>query len=353
MANGILAEIMQTGKNDASFKARNDLITFLIEQKFEHTILFLRKPKNRLKDFFRIPLAVHKTISNLTNSDLVIIQYPYKPFIFDYVINSLRRKSKDKGYKVVVLIHDINYLRETNLIGNSVHKTIKREITSFNKADYIISHNEAMTASLRKNGLTSKALSLEVFDYKHVGELAKNYYDGINYKIIIAGNLNKDKTGYVYKIPASKNIQLNLYGSNFDNTFINTNAKYYGSFNPDELISNLEGNFGLVWDGNSINGCDGNFGKYLKYNNPHKLSLYLAAGLPVIVWSESAVASFVLRNKIGICVESLDNMEKDLSFLSKTDYHKMVQNAERIGADVRNGNYLKRVITSIAEDMLV
>ena len=36
-------------------------------------------------------------------------------------------------------------------------------------------------------------------------------------------------------------------------------------FLPEELIENLEGSLGLVWDGNTIETCDGPFGNYLRY----------------------------------------------------------------------------------------
>ena len=59
------------------------------------------------------------------------------------------------------------------------------------------------------------------------------------------------------------------------------NETYFGSFLPDELPAALEGGFGLVWDGDSAETCSGVFGEYLRYNNSHKASLYLASGFPL------------------------------------------------------------------------
>lgn len=55
-----------------------------------------------------------------------------------------------------------------------------------------------------------------------------------------------------------------------------------GSYMPEELPEKLEAKYGLVWDGLEITSCEGTFGQYLKYNNPHKFSLYMAAGIAVI-----------------------------------------------------------------------
>ena len=51
--------------------------------------------------------------------------------------------------------------------------------------------------------------------------------------------------------------------------------------------------------------CKGSFGEYLRINNPHKTSLYLASGIPVIIWSKAALAEFIEKNKCGITVDSL------------------------------------------------
>ncbi|NRO11242.1 Beta-1,6-galactofuranosyltransferase WbbI [Lactobacillus helveticus] len=56
-----------------------------------------------------------------------------------------------------------------------------------------------------------------------------------------------------------------------------------------------------------------NTGNYLRYNDPHKLSLYLASGIPVIIWKKAAEAKFVEENKVGITVDSLEDYRRYLS----------------------------------------
>lgn len=62
-----------------------------------------------------------------------------------------------------------------------------------------------------------------------------------------------------------------------------------------------------MWDGDGINGCSGNTGEYLRYNNPHKLSLYMVSGLPVVIWSKAAEAEFVINNKVGVVVDDIND----------------------------------------------
>jgi hypothetical protein len=124
-----------------------------------------------------------------------------------------------------------------------------------------------------------------------------------------------------------------------------------GFVQSDELIATAKGHFGLVWDGDSTTTCSGNFGEYLQYNNPHKTSLYLRCGLPVIIWSKAALANFIRENKVGICIDSLEDLEEVLSKVQKEDYAEMKSRALRIRNKLQSGFYtrlaLERAIQSV------
>ena len=96
-----------------------------------------------------------------------------------------------------------------------------------------------------------------------------------------------------------------------------------------------------MWDGN-VDESDEHltYKNYTKYNNPHKLSCYLAAGIPVIVWKKSAVANFVLKNNIGYVISSL----YDINELDFSDYELKKKNIEKISKNLKNGYYTKKVI---------
>ena len=83
----------------------------------------------------------------------------------------------------------------------------------------------------------------------------------------------------------------------------------------------------------------GNTGQYLKYNNPHKTSLYLAAQLPVIIWSQAALADFVEENGVGIVIDDLNHLEVTLAKVTDDQYTKMLDNIEKISKKVKAGHY--------------
>lgn len=180
---------------------------------------------------------------------------------------------------------------------------------------------------ISKGVIARKIVTLEAFDY--LADKNKLSPTLLNRSIAIAGNLNPDKAGYPYSLIdlMPKDIQFELYGPGFNGESSN-HISYNGVADPDKLPELLNASFGLVWDGETINGCSGTKGEYLRFNNPHKMSLYLAAGIPVLVWSQAAVAEFVKENKIGLTIDSLEEIESLLASLSQENYATILANVK-------------------------
>ena len=221
-----------------------------------------------------------------------------------------------------------------------------QEASFLKAADGIIAHNPVMKSVLVDKGIAEdKIVSLGIFDY-----LIPNFQEktGLtkNQPIIVAGNLAQEKAGYLYALPAEP--AYNLYGVGFDESRALENETYFGSFLPDELPAALEGGVGLVWDGDRAGTCSGVFGEYLRYNNSHKASLYLASGFPLVVWKQSALSHFVLEKGCGIVVESLHDLKETINNLSDADYQTLVDNAKRVGQEIRDGHYLKTALKHLS-----
>lgn len=76
----------------------------------------------------------------------------------------------------------------------------------------------------------------------------------------------------------------------------------------------------------------------------NKVSLYLSAGIPVIIWNQAALADFVKRNKVGIVVDSLENIENYIKNIDENKYNEMKENALKISGKLRSGFYLNKAI---------
>ena len=103
----------------------------------------------------------------------------------------------------------------------------------------------------------------------------------------------------------------------------------------------------MIWDGISLNECAGSFGNYLKVNNPHKLSLYIAAGVPVITWKKAAIADFITKYDIGFTVDSLYDIEKIISSMDNKQYETYVQNVKKIQEKVCTGYFTRRALDEV------
>ena len=137
----------------------------------------------------------------------------------------------------------------------------------------------------------------------------------------------------------SNNTHFSLFGVNYtglNNEFL----QYKGSVDPDELPKILKTGFGLVWDGSSLFSCDGNSGEYLKWNNPHKFSLYMASGIPVFVWVESALASFVIDHNLGFTINSLNEIEDILKNLTIEEYETLLNTKIELYKEIMTGDYV-------------
>ena len=252
--------------------------------------------------------------------------------------------------KVYFIIHDLEALRYANLDTVPLKHKIRvhlQESSLLKIADGVIAHNPIMKSVLVDKGIAEdKIVSLGIFDYL-IPDFQEKSGQTKDQPIIVAGNLAQEKAGYLYVLPETP--IYNLYGVGFDKSRALENEAYFGSFLPDELPAALEGGFGLVWDGDSAETCSGVFGEYLRYNNSHKASLYLASGFPLVVWKQSALSRFMLENGCGIAVESLHDLKNTIENLSDADYQELIANAKNIGKKIRDGFYLTSALKELTK----
>ena len=159
----------------------------------------------------------------------------------------------------------------------------------------------------------------------------------------------KKKSSYIYKLDKLflSNIKIYLYGGNFEKKENVRNCIYKGAYDADILPNVMEGDYGLVWDGPELSRCEGNTGNYMRYNNPHKVSLYIAAELPIIIWDQAALADFVTKNHIGITVDSLEKIEEELSKITEEQYRVLKDNLRKLSVKVQNGYYLENALQKV------
>ena len=280
-----------------------------------------------------------KVYRMITDGAQVLLQHP---FHYPQLTRekTLRRLKQEKHVKFISLVHDVEELR-----GFRYNDYYKREFEfMLDIADVIIVHNSRMKEFFLQRGVDeSRLIELEIFDY--LQKIRDKKPAEFERSLTIAGNLDTTKCGYIYQLGELEGVPVNLFGPNYNKEMDRfNNIRYCGSYPADEVPAHLVSGFGLVWDGESIHGCQGLSGQYLKYNNPHKLSLYLSSGLPVIIWSQAAEADFVRNNRLGICVDDLNELGEIFKHMGENDYDQMRMNAADVQKKLVSGYYAKKAL---------
>ena len=269
---------------------------------------------------------------------------PHPLYVNKKYIDILEKVKQKKHIKLAFLIHDLDSLRKLFLNAQDDFEYMDHKM--YDISDYIIAHNDCMIDYLVTQGVNREKIhNLHIFDYLCESKNTIKFDRSVS----IAGNLDEKKSNYLAKLKDIKAVHFDLYGVHLNEDILASNITYHGAFPPDEINNQLYSGFGLVWDGSSIEKCDGNTGEYLKYNNPHKLSLYLVSGIPVVIWKEAAEAKFVEEHGLGITVNSLDELGEKFASLSEEEYFEMVKNVAVVSNRLKNGYYLTQAIKEIEE----
>ncbi len=273
-----------------------------------------------------------KLLAKIERNAIVVFIHPLHARLNRWLINRLRKKK----VMVICMIGDINGLKD----GDT--QLLNYEIQQLKAFEYFIVHNQGMLDWLN-TALPGKTASItEFFDFLTPPVDRQQHYDK---SIVFAGNLDKSKfLKDLQQLP----LQFNLYGPGITPPVMDqSTVEYHGVIDPYELPAKLEGSYGLVWDGESIYGMKGSLGDYMQYISHHKLSLYILAGLPIIVSCSAGSAALVRKYKIGFCVTSLLEINNKINSITPAQYKEMVNNTLPLAKKIAEGNCLTVAINEL------
>lgn len=326
-------------KVNAQGKARDDVRRTLLSVGATEIAVTRRVLRNPLKKGKTIPYisGFFQAISEfclskkVKSGDRVFFQ-DFTSDLHQYMI----KQCKKRGAEVHIIVHDILSVRFRNY-------AISKDVDSLNNADFVYIHTESFKKLLVENGLTAQTKVLQIFDYYSDDPLQEEIVmRNMKNDVVFAGNLEKSEFLKPWIGSGTRHTCVHLYGLK-SNLVIHGNFKYEGAFNSSNT-SFVKGGWGLVWDGDSHKTCSGPLGEYLKYNSSHKISLYIACGIPLIVWKESSLAEWVTDNKLGITISSLEEIDNSIDSVSISDYMNIVGNVRCLSIKVRSGYFLKNLL---------
>lgn len=319
--------IYKRDTGNASGKAKKDCMETLERMGFSH--LYNPSDVRLLRVIQQFAALFFLSLSK--KNKIFAFQYPavhekFYPLII---------KSMHEGDVTIAIIHDLLAL-QNDLNGEK----LEEEVNFLNHFKYVIVPNQSMLILLKDNGCDATLVNMEIYDYLHNKSrpVMENIFNGT---ICFAGNLQK--SAFLEHLNEIHDQKFLLYGRNGEKLATN-NVEYKGCLPADDLVYLLDGNYGLVWDGDSIEECSGTVGSYLLYNSPHKLSAYIASGKPVITWDKAAIAEYVKENNIGFVVSSLKELKNiDL----QKDFEVYKKNIGELKAKLASGYYLENALRYI------
>lgn len=317
----------------AGYKAKSDVEQIMSEEGF--TNIGIRRADHRwgIVDFIYNLAGIAKATMRIGRGDILFLQYPMRRY-FTYMC----RVAHLRGAKVAVLIHDVGSFRHKR-------QSVKRELRRLGRADYVIATNSIMASRLRQEGLDKPIGSLEAWDYLTATDPIPSRVGDGDIRIAYAGTMSRGKNAFLWEWgKVIRDYVVDIYGLGFRMDEVEAPERFYdhGFVSSENIIAGMTSDYGLVWDGHSIASCEGDFGSYLALNTPHKLSLYLRARLPIIIWSGAAMAPLVERSGIGITVDTLEEINERVKAVSPEQYGAMRKNVEAIAADMATGKYFRR-----------
>ena len=321
------------GTFNAGFKARADVDAFLEKKGFSPLNITIFGPSTSAiaKKVRRLTETVSLRKSLAGNGEL-FLQYPLytyrgKSRLLSFLLG------RHKG-PMTILVHDIPGYRSGGAIDAELRMLLQRKPT-------VIAHTPAMAARIEADAGcapgTIKVLNL--FDYLTSDPAGEPTPEGR--AVIFAGNLKE--CGFLRRLDEIKGLKFNIYGIRSEHVRESDTCRYCGKFSPEE-VSKIKGDWGLVWHGPDLETSAGNIGEYLRIIASHKISLYLAAGKPVILWDESSVAQYILDNHLGIAVKSMLDIPAALDALTPEQIELIKTSVKNFSSKLRRSEMLGSII---------
>jgi hypothetical protein len=258
----------------------------------------------------------------LTASDLVVHQFPsYLPLAFE---ENFQKSVQEKGAKFVILIHDFEPLRL------SERQESEQEYQLLRQCDALVVHTVEMAEAL---AIPIPTFILGLFDYLTDGKMPSRKSAQ---NLIFAGTISK--ASWLQDFP----LAIKVFGKwprKWSQKSLAQTIKLQTILPQDTAPANLPDGIGLVWDSDSSTATQ--YQAYQKLNSPHKLSLYLAAELPVIVPAFSPFAKMVTDYKLGTSISDLS--ELPITF----DYDRTM--GQKIGQALRHGEQTKKLLQALEQ----
>lgn len=257
--------------------------------------------------------------------DIVVFQSPsWNGPDYDKALMEEFRRRRD--IRLVMFIHDVPPMR-----FGGTEEEYRQAAEIYNMADVVIVPTESMVDFLRKKGLrTKKVLIQPMWDLPFSGELG---VPRLERRIVFSGS--PEEFGFISSW--DQEVLLDVF-TDEETEPAGRNVRVEGWRNKTELLSEYaRGGFGLVWEGSVCPDYD-------RCSQSHRLSQYLAAGIPVIMEKGFTHEQTVQEYGLGFVVASLKEAAEVVKNISEEEYRQKRDNIKNISRLIRGGFFTKKLL---------
>lgn len=275
-------------------------------------------------------------LAKLGYGDVVVYQSPtWNGREYD---QAFIKKCKILNTKLITFIHDV-----PPIMFPSNYYLMPEYIEMYNQSDLVIVPSEQMKERLIQEGLTVKKIIIQgMWDHVHNYPLKQPQCEK---KLFFAGSVERFEHLINWNYPTPLEI---FSESNQESNSKNISFRGWKT-DPELLFALSEGGFGLVW-GTSENPADE--ADYYHLNISHKVSTYLAAGIPVVVPSYLSNASYIKEKGLGYVVDNLEEASHLVAETSAPDYQEMVDNVSKVSYALKEGYFTKKLLIDAVMQVL-
>ncbi|GAP03429.1 beta-1,6-galactofuranosyltransferase [Fructobacillus pseudoficulneus] len=269
-------------------------------------------------------------LGSVLPGDMVIVQYPLWTNSTEFELEFVNYLKDNRQAKVVALVWDIiswvQDNRERDYTGDA-------SLWMLNKYDLVIAANEKMITRLHdEGGVTSAMIPMHLTDFVYHGPLAAKQFKRELYYVSTGID-----PALIDEYPT--NIPINFIGPDNSVGEVPDYIHLLGPMDSNDIPRHLDGGFGLLYYAQN-SGYKG-MHRYGEYNNPMKLSLYLASGIPVVTLANTAHARWIKERGIGLVIDSLSDIETAINGVSEAEYYRMIANIKPFQSAVSSGFFAK------------
>lgn len=273
-------------------------------------------------------------IAGISAGDIVICQFPtWNGLEFE---RELLWHIKAYHGRIVIFIHDLEAVMSENR-----RSMLQDTLRIYNEAELLIVPSYGMKQFLINQGIRAgmKFIVQEAWDYT---TMLRSMRPG-KLKREIHFAENPDRFYFLrtwsYDVLLKVYVEQEVRGGDY--------VQSMGWLPSERLLLELsEGGFGLVWYGNECGH------QYLTMNGGMNLSVYLAAGIPVIVPRGISNQCLIEENHLGIVVDTLDEATEIVKSITEQEYQEYTSAVAKFSDLLKDGYFTKKCLVDTLQMLM-